>query len=420
MMENYKLVVKDCSSAIVLDPTYARAFILRAAAHCELGSLEQAVADLNSAVALAPGDQWAYSERGRITGLLAKKCPAIRVEMLQQSVADFTKVIDSGNASHYVLWSRGSAYESLQKLELAEEDYGKAICLDPLHSGPILSRGIVRMEIKNFHGAVDDFSKCIELHTDDLNAYVWRSFAYLRLGLWEKAISDCDGALLINPKSSRAYNNRGYAFGKLGDHVKAVEDLGYAIEFEPTYCLAYENRAVSLRKLASQGEGLEQQSCYKLAIQDLSHIIEQFPGSQCWALGERGGCYYALQDVQNALSDFEQFLKLSEQKKQQLKRRSWALELWLNCQWKLTEYKKIVDKTSSELAKTDNPSLLLVWRARAYEKLEENEQALADYSKAVEIDPKVPGGMYGKARANFKVNFETKLSELSDEFDESY
>jgi tetratricopeptide (TPR) repeat protein len=62
-LKNYDSAVKDCTAALNLDENYVKAWLRRGTAHRELGLLEKAIADFETALRLEPGNKGAMEDR---------------------------------------------------------------------------------------------------------------------------------------------------------------------------------------------------------------------------------------------------------------------------------------------------------------------------------------------------------------------
>ncbi|MFB3114434.1 MAG: tetratricopeptide repeat protein, partial [Nitrospirales bacterium] len=98
---------------------------------------------------------------------------------------------------------------------LAQQDYNKAIELDPNDPHFYTNRGTSYLRIHQYAQALADYSKAIELEsevfpmddTDKGMLYAGRGFIDLRMGKLDEAINDLKTAINLNFQAADIYNN---------------------------------------------------------------------------------------------------------------------------------------------------------------------------------------------------------------------
>lgn len=143
----------------------------------------------------------------------------------------------------HVLNSRGLYHERMGDLEVAKEDYNKAIKIKPVYANAYNNRGNVRLKQKDYVRAIDDYNEAIQFSIEFAEAYYNRGIAHENLGNYSSAIEDYDRTIDLDPNNVDAYLRRAVAKRNLGDCVGATEDFDKVIELDP----AYEARIMRLR-----------------------------------------------------------------------------------------------------------------------------------------------------------------------------
>src|SRR5262249_52386876 len=144
------------------------------------------------------------------------------------------------------------------------------------------------------------------------------------------------------------YNNRCFAYHNINDYERAIRDCSRAIELNPNYALALDNR----------GRAYREKGDYVRAIEDYDALIRLQPKSstawnnRCWSRALEG------HHLELALSDCNE-----------------SLRLW------------------------PNNAHALDSRALTYLKLRKFDDAITDYSAALELQPKKPTSLYGRGIA---------------------
>jgi tetratricopeptide (TPR) repeat protein len=170
----------------------------------------------------------------------------------------------------------GDAYYNDGKYEMAIKEYGKAIAVDEGLAAAYYHRGLAYDKMESIDKAIQDYSKAISLtpRHDDAQIYHNRGLAYLKSGNYSEAIEDYDNAIAINPKFTEAYHNRGIAYSRKGQYDKAIEDYNRALDIRPNYAGAYFSRGVAYVKKAEEDFRKVCAMGNKMACENLKQISE--------------------------------------------------------------------------------------------------------------------------------------------------
>lgn len=187
--KNWSETIRMASIAISIDPSDSDAYILRSWVYLEKGFRENALADAEKAVALAPENTAALNNRGL----------------------------------HY---RRGGNYMQ------AKEDFNKA-CLNGLEIGCSNLKLIIDYYLNK---AQEEFNKnnwdSVIKYTSEISeneiALSVRCAAYANKKQLKSAITDCNAAIKINPDLALAYNNKGYVLELMGKYKEAALNYEFA------------------------------------------------------------------------------------------------------------------------------------------------------------------------------------------------
>jgi tetratricopeptide (TPR) repeat protein len=140
---NYEQAEADLTTAIELDPTYARAFIERGYARVFLDKPADALADEGQAVAIYQQDPKAFEERGQEVAVLyaTRLFVTLYAGEYQTAVQDATTLVDQGSETPWVLSMRGQAHLELGELDAGVADLNRALVLDPEFTLALARRG---------------------------------------------------------------------------------------------------------------------------------------------------------------------------------------------------------------------------------------------------------------------------------------
>jgi tetratricopeptide (TPR) repeat protein len=180
--KNNQEAMKAFDKAIEIDPTYAKAYALRAAIYSEWRQYLKALRDSEQAIKLDPNLAWGFN-------------------------------------------CRGVAHTGLMNYQEAIQDFNKALELEPKYVWPYCNRSWTHFMLKNYHKALEDANKAIELAPEFSVAYFRRGMALASLNKFQDAIKDFDKAIELDPTFSWSFLHRGYVFLKLDKTEQALEDL---------------------------------------------------------------------------------------------------------------------------------------------------------------------------------------------------
>ena len=190
---------------------------------------------------------------------------------------------------------RGAANAALNRLELAIENYSKA--LEILPDSPEIHNniGIALKKTGDLPEAIDHFQKAIKIKPDYAVAHNNLGIALQNRGDLESAITSYNRAIELNPNFSSAFNNLGAALqhhdrnaaiqcfnralqlnpnnydalNNLGSLMKdtgnidaAVQILNHAIQIQPAFPNAYHNLGLALQ---DQGDIISAINCFRRA-----------------------------------------------------------------------------------------------------------------------------------------------------------
>ncbi|GAB3105298.1 tetratricopeptide repeat protein [Lysobacter terrae] len=221
--------VAACSELIqsgkVDGPDLGRVRANRAVAYSELGEQDKAIADLNDALQLLPGDAQVYAMRGVARG---------RKGDLDAAIADFTISIDGDPSLVDSLTNRGKALQDKGEFARAIPDFDRALVLQPNNAsalnGRCWSRAVLNIDLD---AALADCNAGVKAGgAEPANTLNTRGFVYYRRGEYREAIASYDASIQGNPNGASSYYIRGLAKRALSESG-AQADIDRALSLEP-------------------------------------------------------------------------------------------------------------------------------------------------------------------------------------------
>lgn len=211
---------------------------------------------------------------------------------------DPTRASALGMATVYLY--RGYTADIQGDYGAAQEDYTRAITIDPTLSAAYYNRGLIRYRAGANQDALADYSQAIALNPGVARYYNNRAAVYYALGDYAAALQDADEAIRLDGSLANAYTNRGLIRLTIGNTGDALGDFDRAIELAPDSAAAYNNRGYLYYLEGRLDE----------ALADTSRAIELDP-AYAPAYDSRGSVHHALGDLDVALADFSRAIELS-------------------------------------------------------------------------------------------------------------
>jgi tetratricopeptide (TPR) repeat protein len=190
------------------------------------------------------------------------------------------------------------------------------------------------------------------------------------------------------PGNALAYAGRGETYRLLGRDKEALADLDRAIETGPA-----DTWTLSGRGLVHEAMGH-----YKAALADYTHVLAIDPGSD-WERARQGQCHRLLGEYREALECYNEAIEA-------LDRRDLPADPDLGRIWAdradthrlLSQYKQAVADATRALDIDPGDIEVLTIRGDAYRRTGRLMEALADLDRAIEIDPRYTGALVSRGK----------------------
>jgi tetratricopeptide (TPR) repeat protein len=125
-------------------------------------------------------------------------------------------------------FGRAGAYQHLEKLDQAIDDYTQAIQLNPGGAMAYHERAVCLARLNQDARALPDYNRAIELSPGYALSWNGRGVIYLHQKNYEQAKADFTQAIQLDPTLYQAYKNRSAARKALGDTAGALADMTQA------------------------------------------------------------------------------------------------------------------------------------------------------------------------------------------------
>ena len=286
----------------------------------------------------------------------------------------FTVVVKADNTS---VETRAEAYSLRAPLNKEEKDvladYARAIELAPKNMEVIRERGVYHLSKDKVDEAIADFDRAIEIAPGDAGAYEARGLALFVKRDYEEAVKSFDKAIAIAPDVASPYMNRGRAYAILKKYDKAIESLNQALLKNPGSLTALELRA----RVHQQNGDTER------ALADAAAAARLRPGT-LGPLLLRVEILASAERMDEALEQMERLVELVPDNVELMTR--------LGVFYMVAKRPRAaIDLFTQVLEKNKDNWLVLRRRGDAHLSVAQQAEAIADYEKAIKLQPKDEG-----------------------------
>jgi tetratricopeptide (TPR) repeat protein len=274
----------------------------------------------------------------------------------------------------------GNFYMAKSDYSLALESFDHAVRVGRKDPVAYDDRGAALVAMRRHDEALADFNQALASDPHDTTALSNRATLYLASDRAELAISDLTSLIRMVPGDARAFYNRGTAYERSNEPDKAVEDYRSAARLQPSFAPSYEALGRVLAKRDPQ-----------TALAELTEAIRRDPQSP--ALRSRAILYLSLKQFEPALRDFDQAIASDGSDNIAYLDRGVAEQELGDLKDALADYTRSIELDTTVPALAD--------RGSAYARLGEREKARADFDAALAIEPNNVAALIGRADANY-------------------
>ncbi len=185
----------------------------------------------------------------------------------------------------------------------------------------------------NYDEAIRLYGQVIKEEPDFWPAYYKRGEAYASQENYTAAVDDYSHLLELQPNFAGGYVARAVAYEGLNDHAKALADSNKAIELKTTDDYVYFNRGLAYL-------GVKE---YEKSIADFTHWIDLNPKTYPVAYFYRSRAYFSVSNLKDTISDLNIFIELQPKSPTILADRAYIHRLLGNYDEAISDYTKAID-----------------------------------------------------------------------------
>jgi serine/threonine protein kinase/Flp pilus assembly protein TadD len=221
-------------------------------------------------------------------GLLAKSA--------SEAVEHHTRALDLDPAHTWALVERSHKYGDLKDFDAAKADAERLLAIRPHAADGRQNLGCVYRRQLDYEKSLAEFAKAIELDPDDPETYWERGALYRDMHRYKDALADYTRAIEIGPARSEFYSIRAWTYFPLGRNEEAIADARRALELNP------DNRA-ALDSLLTIYQNLDRPEDFQRTADELRARAAGWvdPEARAYVNRKLAAYYYRAGDSERAL-----------------------------------------------------------------------------------------------------------------------
>lgn len=423
MEGNFLQAKKSADDVLRTENNNSIAYVVRAAGFAFENKMTAGQADMEKAAKISP-------ESGVVQGFLANYYYMVSNDQLSKKAAEKAIALLHAPDSAIEYYARGLANDQLKRIDLAIDDFTKAIQLNPKYLRALAFRANLYKQKNQIDLAFNDYTRCIQSNTAYSIPYYYRGNIYLDRGNNELAIADYLKAVQNDPTNSGAWMQANYAYCRMKQYDRALDCLNKAEAINPNDNMIVYQRGNIYFDMGKHEQAIEQYNALERkdpktgwshiqkarickqqgkledALVELNSACLKEPNNAtAWI--ERGNVFFAAQMWEDAVKDY--------QKAAQLDPKMSNAQMNIGCvNFQLQYFSEALTNFNRAIEIDPNNALAYINRADTYTALGKTKEAEADKKKYVQLGGQLaPEG--GKTHSDIfpSGNFDANLAKAA-------
>jgi tetratricopeptide (TPR) repeat protein len=394
----------DLEKAVKLNPKQPEAYLLIAQMNLVPGGqVKRAREAVDKALALGFEEPLAHAKALALRSRLQEKP--------EKQLADIDEAVRLMPTDVAMVRARGLMLADMDKLEQALADLNVAIKLAPDDGPTYEAKAVVLARLKKYDEALAVLDKARQLSPDSVMPLIERARVHTQQAKFDEAVEDLNRALAVDPGDVTVLMMRASLYQDKGDKSKALADVEHVLKLKPKSAMAIRAHAL----LLTEGERIDEavgelEKLRQLDTKDTltllqlamlynaqkkpAKAIETYTtllalDSTDWrAFRGRGDAYSDLGKPAEALADYEK-TRSELEKLHKLNPKDTAALLQLAVLFGVQKKSaKAIETYTAALAVDPNEWHALRGRGDTYLNVGRQAEAIADYEKALKLEPK--------------------------------
>ena len=304
---------------------------------------------------------------------LAYQCGELRCSLGDHvgAISDLTHSYTANRLNFNALIKRADCYSAIKNFALAEIDYINYIKSNPDDAAAYASLGQVYLMQKRLNQALETFDLALTKDEVCFAAFMGRSKAFLEKKQYDQALTECEKAIRLDNTRAEVFGIRAQILFGLCQYSNAIEDFSRSVEKSPTD----QERASQLYRRGTAYYELNQ---IEKAIEDFESATSLCPNHAGTWIWRAAGCA-RLEHFSDAIISLQKAIAVRPSSAQQYQTLGKPVA------------EAAIEYFSHRLQRghADDPKTYAD-RALAYAFLGNVEEAIEDYTSALEKNPGDP------------------------------
>lgn len=381
---NYSAAIEEYALALRLDPRHFKSLFNRGFAYDKLGQFQQAIEDYSAAIEINPDYAFCFYNRGITYDHMGD---------LKAAISDFTRAVQLQPTNADFFHNRAFVYRKLQHWADAIDDYTTILRFSPQNFKALFNRSLCYERKDQLKEAMEDIAAALQLQPQHGGCYAHRALLFEKMEQFDKAVSDFTTALVNGAQTFPTLSSRARVYSKIGKNDLAISDLTTCLEMQPNDLPTLFSRATSFKSMQQFREAIVDFSRVLSLLQESSSTNSPIPGDasgnnamiliaqQVLAFNQRGYCYRKVDQVEDAIRDYSQAIRLAPDQIRAYNNRGFLYAKCNRFEEAISDYTKAIQLDPQNAYAYHN-------RGISYDKLGQIDQAIADFGKVFELDSK--------------------------------
>ena len=376
-MADYKSALEVARRGLQLGHANVPLLYVGAIALFRLERLEESVAQFDKLLLLAPNHIAAINERGSVLAEMKK---------YDDALVSFEKALTFQPQYAEAHLNKGNVLGALKRYDDALAAYDKALALKPGLAAAWAGRGNVLRELKRYDEALGVHDKALTLKPDLADAWLGRGNVFFDLKRYDDAFAAYDRALTLKPDLAKAWFGRGNVLVELKRYDEAFTAYDRVLTLKPDLAEAWLSRGNVFFDLKRYDEAF--------AAYDRALTLE--PDLAAAWLG-RGNVFSDLKRYDDAFAAYDRALTIKTD----------LAGAWLGRGSVFFDLKRYDEAFAAyDKALALKPDFAEAWtgRGNVFNALKRYDEAFTAYDKALALKPDLAGAWLGRGSLFFELN----------------